>query len=95
MRAKPAIEPLLVIVAIALDFFVGKVWFTTLFGWWLFMCVAINIPGLASSALLMKLRTLDAYNETAPLLAQNIRLHKTFMLCTAYAFFLHYWWRWL
>lgn len=92
---RPFAEPLLVLIAILLDTCVGKAGFTTFFGWWLFLCAIINIPGLAYGALLMKLQKLDYYTENAPQLVQHIRSHKAFMFCTAYAVFLHYWWRWL
>ena len=92
---RPFVEPILVVIAILLDTFVGKTGFTTFFGWWLFLAVVTNMPGIAYGALLMKLKKLDSYSETAPQLVHYIRSHKTFMLCACYAVFLHYWWRWL
>lgn len=92
---RPFAEPVLVIVALILNVFVGKIWFTTLFGWWLFLAVATNMPGIAYGALLIKLQKLDAYSETAPQLVHYIHSHKSFMLCACYAVFLHCWWQWL
>lgn len=88
-------EPLLVIAAILLDTFFGKTKFTTFFGWWLFMVAATNIPGRAYVASLMHLRKISVYSDVYPRMVDSVRSHKTFMLLTCYAVFLHYWWQWL
>lgn len=93
--ARPFIEPLLVIVAIALDLFVGKTGFTTLFGWWLFVVTLIWIIPLSVCSTLVFVYGKEYCRTQYPEITKRMDSHRAFILTLFFGVFLHYWWRWL
>ena len=92
---RPYAEPLIVVLAVVFDVVFGRNPFLSLFGWWLFLVVATNMPGHVYAALLMRVRGRKECMDKFPDMMESILHHRSFLFVFWYAVFLHYWWRWI
>lgn len=86
-------EPLLVLVAVLLNWLIGENAFTLWFGWWLFVFVLVGVVPIMYGALLNITYGRKYCKEKYPEVVERLESHRTFVLSLCYSFFLYYWYQ--
>lgn len=92
---RPRAEPILIVAAFILDYFVGKNFFTLWLGWWLFLNVIVCFPAHIYSYMLLHTLGPKEFSERYKCADEWILSHRTFVFSLYYSLFLYFWWKWL